>query len=218
MTDPFDWKGWRREKRAELIAARRALSPDDRAARNIAIDGSLEAAFAALGGMDIGFCWPFANEPEPRFAVRRWREAGSRAALPVVLAPRTPLEFREWWPGAPMAAGAYDIPHPVGTAIIVPCAALVPVNGFDRGGYRLGYGGGFFDRTLAALNFRPVCIGLGYETARIDSIHPRPHDVPFDFMITEAGIEARIGGQLQAVGIGAARRRVGVLLAERGLV
>lgn len=128
-------------------------------------------------------------------AFGRWREQGSRAALPVVVAPRTPMEFREWWPGAPTEKGVYDIPYPVGTEVLRPQAALVPVNGFDAGAYRLGYGGGFFDRTLASLPIRPVCIGLGYEMARLPTIHPQPHDVSFDFIVTEAGIHvAGVGG------------------------
>lgn len=215
MNEECDWKAWRRDRRAQLIAARRALDAGDRAARNTAIDELLEAGFAAVGGFTVGFCWPFAAEPEPRFAVRRWRESGSRCALPVVVAPRTPLEFREWWPGVPMRAGVYDIPYPVGTELLVPEIAVVPVNGFDGGGYRLGYGGGFFDRTLAALPWQPVCIGLGYEPARMDTIGPRPHDVPFDFIVTEAGIEARMSGRLQAVSPGAADDRLRSLLDER---
>lgn len=213
MTD-FDWRAWRRDQRQKLIGARRALDPGDRAARNTAIDESLEIAFADAGGAVIGFCWPFAAEPEPRFAVRRWREAGSRAALPVVVAPRMPLEFREWFPGAPMERGVYDIPYPTGTDILAPEVALVPVNGFDRRGFRLGYGGGFFDRTLAVMQPRPVCIGLGYEIARLATIHPQPHDIPFDFVVTEAGIEARIDGQLRVVEARAAASRLRARLAE----
>jgi len=213
----FDWKAWRREARRAQIEARRALAEDDRRDRNHAIDDWLREGFIALGGMSVGFCWPFAAEPEPRFAVRRWRAAGSRAALPVVVAPRTPLEFREWWPGAPMEPGVYDIPHPVGTEVVLPQAALVPVNGFCPEGYRLGYGGGYFDRTLAALETRPVCIGLGYEIARMKTIYPQPHDVPFDFFVTEAGIAARINGRLEAVDPAGADARVRAIQAERGI-
>lgn len=217
MGAPRDWRAWRRDERAARIAARRALADDDRAARDAAIDRWLAQGFDALAGATVAFCWPFAAEPEPRFAVRRWRERGSRAALPVVVAPRTALAFREWWPGAPMERGVYDIPHPVDTATLAPAAALVPVNGFDGGGHRLGYGGGYFDRTLAELAPRPVCIGLGYELARMDTIHPQPHDMPMDFIVTEAGIHARVDDTLQAVDPDAADTRVRHLFAERGL-
>lgn len=215
--DGLDWKAWRKERRAALIAARRAMNPDDRAVRNTAIDEWLEAGFAAFGGLTVGFCWPFAGEPEPRFAIRRWRDRGSRAALPAVVAPGQPLEFREWWPGAPMERGVYGIPFPVGTDIVVPDAAVVPVNGFDAEGYRLGYGGGYFDRTLAALPWKPVCIGLAYENQRLDTIHPQPHDIPFDFIVTEAAIHARNGGRLMPVPATDADNRVRALLAQRGI-
>lgn len=203
-----DWKGWRREARRARIAARRGLGQADRQARNRAIDGWLATGFDPLGGAVVGFCWPFAAEPEPRFAVRRWRAGGSRAALPVVIAPRTPLEFREWWPGAPMESGVYDIPYPVDTPVLRPQAVLVPVNGFDTGGFRLGYGGGYFDRTLAHLDPAPLVIGLGYEVARMASIHPQPHDIPLDFIVTEQGIMAREQGVIEPVTGEQARDRV----------
>ncbi len=215
--ETFDWQAWRREERRRLIAAREGLDEGDRRARNRAIDELLSTGFGALAGSTIGFCWPISAEPEPRFAVRRWREQGSRAALPVVLAPRTPLEFREWWPGAPTEKGVYDIPYPVGTERLEPEAALVPVNGFDVGAYRLGYGGGFFDRTLAALTRKPVCLGLGYEIARLKTIHPQPHDIPFDFIVTEGGIHVSADGRLERIDPAAADARVRELQARRGL-
>lgn len=218
MTESCDWKAWRKAARHARIAARRALDEDDRGARNAAIDEWLEAGFGPFAGATVGFCWPIAAEPEPRFAVRRWREAGSRAALPVVVAPRTPLEFREWWPGAPMENGVHDIPYPVGTEVLLPEAALVPVNGYDAAGYRLGYGGAFFDRTLAALPRKPICLGLGFETARLETIYPQPHDIPFDFIVTEAGIQARIDGALTRLGPADAATRVRELQRERGLI
>lgn len=212
-----DWRAWRRSERKRLIEARKALAEDDRRERNRAIDAALEQGFAALAGTTIGFCWPIAAEPEPRFAVRRWREQGSRAALPVVVAPRTPMEFREWWPGAPTEKGVYDIPYPVGTLSLTPQAALVPVNGFDAGACRLGYGGGFFDRTLASLAIKPVCLGLGYEIARLETIYPQPHDIPFDFIVTEAGIHVAGEDGLRTIDPAEADDRVRRLQQERGL-
>lgn len=218
MNEPdFDWKAWRQGERQRLIQARQALDEENRRTRNKAIDELLAEGFGALAGMVIGFCWPISAEPDARFAVRRWREQGSRAALPVVMAPRCPLEFREWWPGAPTETGVYDIPYPVGTEVLTPEAGLVPVNGFDAEGYRLGYGGGFFDRTLAALERKPVCIGLGYEIARMETIHPQPHDIPFDFIVTEAGIHVRAGGGLQPIDPADVGAAVRALRVERGL-
>lgn len=221
MTGPagtgFDWRSWRREVRRTLIEARRRLADADRRGRDGAIDALLREGFGAIGGAVVAFCWPIAGEPEPRHAVRRWREAGSRAALPVVVRRDAPLAFREWWPGAPMARGVYDIPYPVDTDTVVPEAVVVPVNGFDPGGHRLGYGAGLFDRTLAAMDPAPIAIGLGYETARLRTIHPQPHDVPFDFLVTEAGIGARIDGNLEPLEPAEADARVRALQTGRGI-
>jgi len=90
-----------------------------------------------------------------------------------------------------LAKGALDIPYPVGSQELVPEAVLLPMNGWDAQGYRLGYGAGFFDRTLASLAKRPVVIGISYELARLDTIHPQSWDVPVDYVVTERGVYRR---------------------------
>ncbi len=78
-----------------------------------------------------------------------------------------------------------------------PTVIFLPVVGFDLHGYRLGYGGGYFDRTIAELSAsgrKPVVIGVGYEMAKMDTIHPAAHDMPMDFVVTEAGIYRRQPG------------------------
>lgn len=214
----FDWESWRREVRRDRIDTREGRPEEEHRRRNRELDAHLEAGFGALGRAMVAFCWPFRHEPEPRFAVRRWRDAGAGAALPVVVAPRTPLLFRQWWPGVEMANGVYDIPYPVDSPAVLPTAALVPCVGFDPEGYRLGYGGGYFDRTLAAMSFIPITVGLAFELNRLRTIHPQPHDIPFDFFVTEAGIEARTDGRLQKVEPADADARVRALQVERGLV
>ena len=120
-------------------------------------------------------------------------------ALPVVVEKNRPLEFRPWRPGAKMALGVYDIPYPAEGKAVTPEALLVPMVGFDRAGYRLGYGGGYYDRTLAALPKKPLCIGISFALGRIDSIHPLPHDIPMDFIVTEEMTARRVGGRLQVL-------------------
>jgi 5-formyltetrahydrofolate cyclo-ligase len=77
---------------------------------------------------------------------------------------------------------------PAERQVVSPTALLVPLVGFDEQGYRLGYGGGYYDRTLAASKPRPLAIGLGYEFGRLATIHPQPHDAPMDAIVTEAGV------------------------------
>jgi len=121
-----------------------------------------------------------------------FRQHGATLALPEVVneaqGNNVPLHFRKWWPQAPMKTGAYAIPVPDNTELVTPDALIMPMLGFDQQGYRLGYGGGYFDRTLAALKPRPLAIGVAFEILRLDSVHPQPHDIAMDFVVTEAGV------------------------------
>ncbi|HEX5478013.1 MAG TPA: 5-formyltetrahydrofolate cyclo-ligase, partial [Burkholderiales bacterium] len=132
---------------------------------------------------------------------RRLRERGARTALPVVVAPKQPLAFREWHPGVELQKGPLDIPFPAHSSELVPQAALVPMNGWDSKGFRLGYGAGFFDRTLASMAKRPVVIGVTYEFARLDTIHPQPWDIPMDYVVTERGVYRRDAEGLSFLGM-----------------
>jgi len=181
---------WRRQRRAELIALRNAIAPEARRIQDQRITELLLAGFPRLAGLTIGFYWPFNAEVDPRVAILRLRERGARVALPVVVAKDAPLEFREWTPDVATVPGVFGLPVPQSPKV-VPDAVLMPPVGFDAAGYRLGYGGGYFDRTLAALAPQPLKIGLARETSRIDTIHPQAHDIPMDFVVTESGIFER---------------------------
>jgi 5-formyltetrahydrofolate cyclo-ligase len=200
VANDADLKAWRKAQRAELLARRNAVPEAQRRQWNAQLTQLLSEAFPAPSWMTVGFYWPFQGEFDPRFVIRRLRRFGARAALPEVVRKGEPLQFREWWPGAPMASGVYDLPVPQGTELLVPQALLIPPIGFDAQGYRLGYGGGFFDRTLAALQPRPLAIGVGFEISRIASIRPQPHDIPMDFIVTEAGVHYVGKDGLQAIG------------------
>ncbi|HVL36167.1 MAG TPA: 5-formyltetrahydrofolate cyclo-ligase [Burkholderiales bacterium] len=193
-------KTWRKAQRERLIATREALPRAVLERRRRRIDASLERAFPGLAGKTVAFCWPIRNEYDARHIARHLRRRGSRTALPVVVAARAPLVFREWRPGIPLARGALDIPYPASGPAVVPEAVLLPMNGWDAQGFRLGYGAGFFDRTLAALSPRPVVIGVAYEDARVDTIHPQPWDIPVDYLVTERGVYRRDPGGLAFLG------------------
>jgi len=210
-------KDWRKQQRAALIAQRMAAPQDLLRQWNATITGLITAGFPNLAGMTIGFCWPFKNEFDARFVIRHFRDRGATAALPAVVEKAHPLQFRKWWPGAPMAPGVYDIPVPDGTELIVPDAAIVPMNGFDAQGYRLGYGGGYFDRTLAAAVPRPLTIGVAFELARMPTIEPQLHDIAMDFVVTEAGLHAVSDSKLARIDPEECHTRAQRLCAERGL-
>lgn len=193
-------KKWRKAERERLLAARDALDAPSVQAHRRRIDAHLERGFPGLKSATLAFCWPIRNEYDARHLAKTLREAGALTALPVVVAPRTPLVFREWHPGVELAKGPLDIPYPVGSAEVSPRAVLLPMNGWDAQGYRLGYGGGFFDRTLAALDPRPQVIGVAYEMARIPTLHPQPWDIPVDYVVTERGVYRRDGGELAFLG------------------
>ena len=197
--------------------AARAAPEAERKAWNERITGHLVAGFDIPHDAIVGFCWPYKGEFDARHAVRRWREHDAVAALPEVVEKKGPLQFRKWWPGAPMRPGVYDIPVPDGTEIVVPDIAIVPMNGFDERGFRLGYGGGYFDRTLAAAERRMIAIGVSYEMLRLATIYPQQHDIPMDFVVTEAGIYAAGGERLARLDEAASRERASSLLIARRL-
>ena len=163
----------------------------------------------------IGAYWPIKGEFDPLPALHRWKEDGElldqplrrRIALPVVNRQHKTLTFHVWYPGCPMEEDAYQIPKPKDTEVVMPTLLFVPCLGYGPGGYRLGYGGGYFDRTLGALAAlaasaatitaaAPLVIATGYELCRIPSIDPQPHDMPMDWLVTERGLYRREAGRL----------------------
>lgn len=191
---------WRKSTRERLIAARLALDPATLSASRRAIDCHIERAFPGLAGAQLALCWPIQNEYDARHVARRLRDRGARTALPVVVTRAAPLLFRQWAPGVMLARGPLGIAYPTHGPEIVPQAILLPVNGWDGAGFRLGYGGGYFDRTLAAMTQKPIVIGVGYECARIETIDPQPWDVPLDYLVTERGVYRRDDAQLAFLG------------------
>ena len=181
-------KAWRKAERQRLITARTALDTQTLEQFRQRIDAHLARSFPGLASAKLAFCWPIKGEYDARHLVRTLRELGALTALPVVVAPKQPLVFREWHPGVEMAMGALDIPYPVNSPDVVPDAVLLPMNGWDAGGYRLGYGAGFFDRTLMNFSRKPAVIGISYELSKMDTIHPQSWDIPVDWVVTERGV------------------------------
>lgn len=183
----------RQSLRRALIARREALSADERRQLSLQIGAHLLALLDILHPASLGFCWPYRGEAELLPAITAWLAADEKrqAALPVVPDNPGPLQFRAWRPDSQMLTDRFGIPYPATGAEFLPELLLVPVNGFDARGYRIGYGGGFFDRTLAALQPAPVSVGIGFELARLSDAAPQPHDQPLDWIVTERGYQAR---------------------------
>jgi 5-formyltetrahydrofolate cyclo-ligase len=136
---------------------------------------------------------PYKSEIDTRPLLGRLAGEGWLTCLPIVVAPDKPLMFRRWMPGQPTVAGAMNIPQPTDDAEeVLPHVLLVPMLAFDRQGYRLGYGGGYYDRTLEMLRKkRPVtAIGVAYAAQQVDSVPRDSHDQPLDFVMTEREVFA----------------------------
>jgi len=188
--DPDAVKLWRRGERERLIALRQALPADERRRWIERIDAELRGLLAERPGL-LGVYWPFRAEFDPRPLIDRAVAQGRRVALPVVVDKRGPLEYRAWRPGEKLVDGVWNIPVPEKQEIVTPAIVLAPLVGFDPACYRLGYGGGYFDRTLAALSPRAMAIGIGFEAQLLATIHPQPFDVAMDLIVTETGTRRR---------------------------
>ncbi|MBL4918218.1 5-formyltetrahydrofolate cyclo-ligase [Szabonella alba] len=184
---------WRKATRQTLRAARDGLGVEARRSVGSAIAeylaAFLQARFGDLSGRVISGYWPIKGEPDLRPLLTRWHEGGAIVALPLVETRAAPLVFRRWTPQTRMQRGIWDIPvPPPGAPIVRPEVALAPLIGWTEDGFRLGYGGGYFDRSLAALSPRPFTIGIGLQAARLNTIFPQPHDIALNAIMTEAGL------------------------------
>lgn len=178
---------WRKAERVKLIAYRLAISAETRSRHGREITATLDERVGDPAGHIFGLYWPFRGEPDLRQWMETLIERGGACALPVVIEKGAPLVFRRWRPGCAMTRGVWNIPIPAEGPEVTPDIVISPVVGFDPGRYRLGYGGGFYDRTLAGMATKPRVFGVGYSGQALATIHPQPHDIPMDEIITEAG-------------------------------
>ena len=184
----IDVARWRKAERERLITARLALSPQAKKEFSERIAAILEEAVGNVAGLTIGAYWPVDDEPDLRDFMVRIAARGARCALPVGDEHEGTLRFHSWAPGQSIENGPWNIPIPVGGDEVMPDIVICPVVGFDSQCYRLGYGRGSFDRTLAAARRKPRVFGVGYAQAAIATIYPQPHDIPMDAIVTEAGV------------------------------
>lgn len=182
-----DWNAvrpWRVGMRKALIGRRLALDAAVRRAEGERAKQRLVESVELGRFATLGVYWPVRGEIDVRDLAVAHLKNGGRVALPVVVTKSAPVEFWSWRPDMPMSRGLWNIPVPAQREVLSPDALIVPLVGFDPQRFRLGYGGGYYDRTIAAAARRPWCIGLGYAAARLDSIFPQPHDMPMDLIVT----------------------------------
>ncbi|MHA7879346.1 MAG: 5-formyltetrahydrofolate cyclo-ligase [Saccharospirillum sp.] len=181
---------WRRQQRERLLAGRRALSANQRKMFSRQIIDHLTAHLRQTAPPGrLAAYWPIRGEPNVIEGLHQWHDLGFDILLPVVVGQAQPLIFRRWTPDTELEPGVWNIPVPPGTAPeSTPDIVLMPLLGWDANGYRLGNGGGFYDRTLVTFATPPTVVGVGYQSARLPSIRPQPHDIPCDLIVTETGI------------------------------
>jgi 5,10-methenyltetrahydrofolate synthetase len=181
-------RAWRVQERARLKGARQNLPSSERQLLTEAIARNLDTLLDRQSCRILGLYWPIKGEFDLRdWATRLGKRKRCALALPVVVREQAPLEYWRWQPGDPMARGFWGIMVPERREPVTPDVALAPLVGFS-GLYRLGHGGGYFDRTLAAMQPKPLAIGIGTETGRLTGYAPQPHDIPMDVIVTEAAI------------------------------
>ena len=184
----------KKELRKALVEQR--LNMPDRLQRADLLQQAMRIWLVGRPDVVIGAYWPIKGEFDPLPALHRWKEDGElldspqlrRIGLPVVDKVHKTLTFHAWYPGCPMQEDAYGIPKPKDTEVIVPTLLFVPCVGYGPGGFRLGYGGGFYDRTLAGLVPKPFTAGLGYTNGWLPDMEPEPHDVPLDALLNDNGV------------------------------
>jgi 5-formyltetrahydrofolate cyclo-ligase len=183
----MDWpeiRAWRKQARQKMLAARAAIAQPARAALSQHLIAQLKPVLEGRPP-PISFYWPIKAEPDLRPLMRELDAADVAVCLPVATKLGEPLRFRPWRRGCPMERGFWDIPVPATPEEIEPRTLIAPIVGFDPQGYRLGYGGGFFDRTLEKYGPEARAIGIGYSMFELKTIHPQPHDVRMSAIVTE---------------------------------
>ena len=182
--------------RQALVAQR--LELPDRLERSDLLQRVMRIWLVGRPDTVIGAYWPIKGEFDPLPALFRWQEAGleedaksaqrhRKIGLPVVNKVDKTLTFYTWYPGCPMEEDAFGIPKPKDTEIVEPTLIFVPCVGFGPGGYRLGYGGGFYDRSLASWQPKPFTVGLAYDFGWLPEMAPEAHDVPLDAILSDTG-------------------------------
>ena len=181
----------RAELRRKLIAAREALA--GRSDMGAAVQDGRRGWHVGRHETSSSGYWPVKCEFDPLPALYRWTEGAPdgvtrRIGLPRVDRESGSLRWHLWFPGCPMEPDAYDIPKPKGTEALAPELLVVPCLGYGPGGVRLGYGGGFFERTMRTLRPQPMTVGVSFAQGFLPLLRPGLLDFELDAVLTEDGV------------------------------
>ncbi|CDP52908.1 MAG: 5-formyltetrahydrofolate cyclo-ligase [Devosia nanyangense] len=175
--------------RSKAHVQRAAIGHDVRVDAGKAVAAHFFEGIVLDPGAVVAAYWPIRDELDCQPIILRLMDSGQPVCLPVVLGDELPLELRLWQDGSPLYEAGFGTLAPEESAPKVePDVILMPLLGFDKHGTRLGYGGGYYDRTLAAMNKRPKLIGLAFAAQEYPEIPRQEHDVPLDAVVTENGV------------------------------
>lgn len=174
---------FRSAERKRLYAMRKMQAVDARQSKAKELAGKLDVALGDVKNKTIGVYWPIRGELDLREWMTTCSNKGASIALPVIVCKNCPIEFHKWHPACKMKAGTWNIPIPAESEAVIPDIVVVPLLGVDEKQFRLGNGGGYYDRTLAVLSQDTVTIGVGQEFAKMKTIFPMPWDIPMKQVI-----------------------------------
>lgn len=187
MTDDIEEAKAALRKKAH--AQRAAILYGPRTDASVAATAHFSRELAPAANEMVAAYWPIRDELDIKPILTSLMDSGQPVCLPVVLGDGQPLELRRWEPGTALYPSGFGTLAPDDLApVVAPDVILVPLLGFDRHGTRLGYGGGYYDRTLARLAKRPRLIGFAFACQEFEYIPRRVHDVPLDAVVTEKGV------------------------------
>lgn len=188
MPEQRNWVNWRQDQRRQLVNIRQTLTASQRVEAEQQIQQRLLSLLTPMPAGIVSFYMPIRGEINCQPVIEKLLSIGWRAALPKIIAKNTALQFRQWTADSDMQPEIWQIPVPQHTAELTPDVLLIPLVGFDASLHRLGNGGGFYDRSLAAIQPKPLAIGIGLESLKLNDIQAQPHDIAMDIVVTEQSV------------------------------
>jgi len=179
---------WKQQQRVNLLAQRAVLSAEQRLKKQAVVVRTVKDYLATQQASVLGIYWPIKGELDCRSLAQSLIQAGWQLAVPVINKETQCLDFALWRPATEMVMGVWNIPVPAHPEWVTPELFLIPLVGFDSQHYRLGYGGGYYDRTFAEIDKPVKKIGVGFELGRLETIFPHQFDVAMDIIVTEDGL------------------------------